>query len=97
MLRIVSASEIETTIKDLLLEENPQAIVYDQFEECLIGIVRDNDSPRAVYDYWACIDVIISQGTDYWCAIDQIRKFMIEGPHAPLFIQIPDFEEDDDD
>lgn len=93
MLRIYEpkVSQEEQTIEELLLEENPEAVLYEEFEESLIGVNRGCDLPVAVYDYWGCIDSLVTaQALEYWVAIQYLQDLIAEvKKHQPIFVQLP--------
>tara|TARA_R110002012_G_scaffold24499_9_gene81794 strand:- start:2592 stop:3050 length:459 start_codon:yes stop_codon:yes gene_type:complete len=75
-------------IADFLEEMNPDALMYDGFEEALVGYAtRCSTLPLALYDRGKCIDILVETGLsheeaeDYFC-------FNVEGcwvgPNTPL-------------
>jgi len=88
MLRFVDPDEHEETIEDLLLEENPEAVLFEEFADCLMGLNRGADLPVAVYDYWACLDVLVANGMEYWNAIQNLQDRAL-GKNQPIFVQLP--------
>ncbi len=89
MLKFVDKFEDEQTIEELLLEENPDAVLFQEFEDCLLGLNRGCDLPVAVYDYWSCIDVLEDSGMEYWDAIHELQERIVDGKNQPIFVQIP--------
>ena len=75
-------------IADFLEEMNPDALMYDGFEEALVGYAtRCSTLPLALYDRGKCIQILMDQGAsheeaeDYFC-------YNVEGcwagPNTPL-------------
>ena len=59
-------------IREILTEENPDAIIYDDMEEALIGVYRGRGNGQvgiytedtiAVYSYVKYIDILINRDT----------------------------------
>lgn len=91
MLSFVSDDLNEMSIKELLLEENPDAILFERFQDCLIGLNRGSNLPVAVYDYWECVNVIMDGGVEYWVAIQELQEMTIfESENSPIFVQFSD-------
>jgi|TARA_R110002012_G_scaffold84090_6_gene210941 hypothetical protein len=77
-----------TEVLSTLEELNPEAIMYDGFDDALVGIVaRCGTEPLALYDREKCIQLLVGQGLtntdaeDYFC-------YNVEGcyagPHTPF-------------
>lgn len=50
------------TVKEFLEEHNPDAVLFDGFDEALIGTwSRFNVGPLALYDYNKCIHILINR------------------------------------
>jgi|TARA_R100000084_G_scaffold9218_1_gene3172 hypothetical protein len=75
-------------IADFLEELNPDALMYEGFEDALVGIAsRSSTLPLALYDREKCIQILMDSGAtrevaeDYFC-------FNVEGcwegPNTPL-------------
>ena len=75
-------------IADFLEEMNPDALMYDGFEDALVGIAsRCSTLPLALYDRRKCIEILMDKGAsheeaeDYFC-------YNVEGcwagPNTPL-------------
>lgn len=73
---------------DMLEDLNPDAIMYDGFDDAIVGIIaRCATEPLALYDREKCIEILMAKGLtheeaeDYFC-------FHIEGcwagPHTPF-------------
>jgi hypothetical protein len=46
-----------------LQEENPEALLWDGFDDALIGVIRRACSPSlALYDSGKCIDILVREG-----------------------------------
>ncbi len=61
-------------IVDTLEEMNPNALLYDGFDEALVGIIaRCGTEPLALYDRNKCIQILMDKGAsheeaeDYFC------------------------------
>ena len=51
-----------TRIKDILTQENPDAIIHGGMDSALIGIYRDKyDISKAVYSYIKYIEVLVNE------------------------------------
>ena len=44
-------------LKDILGEENPKAIIFDDMDSAIIGISYKNDLPILAYSYSKCLDM----------------------------------------
>jgi hypothetical protein len=75
-------------------EENPKALLADGFEDAFIGICeRFGQQPLAAYDYFKCIDILVSQGMTEEEAMEYFEfntlgAWMGEG--TPVFIRRTD-------
>lgn len=58
-------------VKELLEDENPEALLLDGFENALIGVARRCGQPvLAVYDQDRIIQTLIEQGMDAEAAVE---------------------------
>ena len=48
-------------IKDYLAEDNPEAIIYDDVDDAIIGLVFQNHVPILAYSYSKWIDILIKR------------------------------------
>lgn len=79
------------------------AILYDGFEECLIGFGTQFSRPVAIYDYDKCIDKLIAEftdscagqdgelGCDHWSEAEEYMEFNVTGgwvgENTPIFLR----------
>lgn len=78
-------------IRDVLAEENPEAMLADGFDDALIGITANyHHAVVAVYDLDLCVDILISQGM----TADEAQEYLSYntlgayiGQNGPLFIR----------
>ena len=50
-------------IKEVLINENPLAKLYDDMDDALIGICRNRDTdPKGIYSYIKFVESLIAQG-----------------------------------
>ncbi len=83
-IEISTPADIVSTLEEL----NPEAIMYDGFDEALVGIIaRCSTEPLALYDREKCIKLLVDKGLtreqaeEYFC-------FNVEGcwagPNTPF-------------
>ena len=83
-IEISTSADIVSTLEEL----NPEALMYEGFDEALVGITaRHSTGPLALYDREKCIDILIERGMtaeeaeEYFC-------FHVEGcwegPQTPF-------------
>jgi hypothetical protein len=78
----------DQTIIDLLLEENPNAVLIDSLDAALIGLQRcPKTLPIAAYDYWWSISILCDSDFNYWEAVEYIQD-LPHGENDPVFIQL---------
>jgi hypothetical protein len=69
---------------------NPDALMLDGFDEALVGIAFRNGQPAlAVYDYDACIRVLMAQGLSQDAAVETFEFNTMGawmGPMTPLVL-----------
>jgi len=75
-------------IREFLAEMNPEAILFDGFEEALIGVASQfSNGPLALYDRDKCIDVLVHDGMT-WEQAEEYFSFNTEGsylgPNTPI-------------
>jgi hypothetical protein len=75
-------------IMDMLAELNPEAIMYDGFDDAIVGIIaRCSTEPLALYDREKCLKILVDQGATYEEALDYFC-YNVEGcwagPHTPF-------------
>lgn len=78
---------------DEISELNPEAVSYDGFEPCIVGIVERFGQPVLLaYDYEACIQLLIGRdGMDRDEAIEFFEFNTLglwAGDHTPVFIHL---------
>ena len=57
-------------IRNILIEENPEAILVDGLDKALLGINRDNN-PIGVYSYLKSIEALVEKGLSEEEALEQ--------------------------
>ena len=78
-------------LKEILAEENPEALLWDGFDAALIGVVRRACKPSlALYSASKCVQVLCADGMDY----DEAREYLdfntfcaYMGEHTPCFLE----------
>ena len=75
-------------VKEFLAEMNPEALLFDGFEEALIGVASQfSNGPLALYDRDKCIDVLVRDGMT-WEQAEEYFSFNTEGaylgPNTPI-------------
>ena len=83
-IEISTPADIMSTLEEL----NPEAILYDGFDEAVVGIIaRCGTEPIALYDREKCLQIIMDQGATYEEALDYFC-YNVEGcwagPHTPF-------------
>ena len=87
-------------IKDIMEEENPEALFADGFDDAIIGVCRKAGSePVVTYSYDKCVEVLMNQqdmpydDAIEWMEFNVVSAYM--GPHTPVFIDLikPDLNE----
>ena len=81
-------------IKDMIMNENPEAIFLDGFEEALIGcICNASHSAVAAYDTTKILNILMEQHhmppPEAVVYFDKKIHSRSIGPHAPLFLSQP--------
>jgi len=78
-------------LRETLAEENPEALLWDGFDEALIGIAyRARKPPLALYSASKCVEVLCADGMDEheargYLDFNTFSAYM--GEHTPCFIQ----------
>jgi hypothetical protein len=80
-------------IKEELAELNEEAVLYDGYEDALIGIAfRFNLPPLACYDYNKCILLLMNRdGMTHEEAVDYFQYNTLgcwAGDHTPIFVNM---------
>lgn len=88
-------------MRDVMKEENPEALFADGFDEAIIGICRKAGSePVVTYSYDKCIQTLMNQKSGSsgscmsheeaieWMEFNVVSAYM--GIHTPVFIETPD-------
>ena len=83
-IEISTPADVVSTLEEL----NPEAIMYDGFEDALVGIVaRCSTEPLALYDREKCIKLLVDKGLT-WEEAEEYFCFNVEGcwagPHTPF-------------
>lgn len=77
-------------VKEVLAEENPDALFMDGFDEAVIGIGRQYSKPAlVVYDRSKCIE-ILARDMDYEDAVEYFEHNCAcawVGEHTPLIME----------
>ena len=76
----------------LLQQQNPQAMLADGLNDCIVGIgYRGCESPLAVYDYDRCLSVFMNRdGMTHDDAVDWMEFNVIGscGEGYPIFLKL---------
>lgn len=83
-------------IVDHLGQQNPEAILFDGYEDALIGLMSRFSSEGhvlvALYDREACIRILMERDGMSWEEAEEFFSFNTEGcyagPHTPAFAHI---------
>jgi hypothetical protein len=79
---------------DDLAEENPEALLADGFESCLLGYTCNHHHPVvAVYDLGACVRKLMDDGLSDEEAVEYLSFNTLGayvGPDGPLFVRTKD-------
>ena len=74
-----------------MAEENPEALLWDGFDDALIGVVRRACKPSlALYSVSKCVEVLCADGMDYHEARDYLEFNTLcayMGEHTPCFLE----------
>jgi hypothetical protein len=80
-------------IKNIMEEENPEALFADGFDDAIIGICRKAGSlPVITYSYDKCVEVLMNQqdmpydDAIEWMEFNVVSAYM--GPHTPVFVDL---------
>lgn len=77
-------------VREVLSDENPEALLWDGLETALIGIARRCGQPTlAVYDYELCIEALRSDGMTYEDAVEYVEHNVVGGwlgEHTPVML-----------
>lgn len=79
------------TIREMLAEDNPEALLADGFDDALVGIARRCGQPTlAVYDYGLGIKVLMDRdGMSYEEAVEWMEFNVVGawfGEHTPIWL-----------
>lgn len=75
-------------IRNILIEENPEAILVDGLDKALLGINRDNN-PVGVYSYLKSIEALVERGLSEEEALEQYdtqQKVAVIDENLPIWI-----------
>tara|TARA_R100000152_G_C6657327_1_gene97194 strand:- start:118 stop:507 length:390 start_codon:yes stop_codon:yes gene_type:complete len=83
-IEISTPADIVSTLEEL----NPEALMYDGFDEALVGIIaRCSTEPLALYDRAKCIQLLVDKGLT-WEQAEEYFCYNVEGcwagPHTPF-------------
>ncbi len=83
-IEISTPADIISTLEEL----NPEAIMYDGFDDAIVGMIaRCGTEPLALYDREKCIQILVDKGVTYEEAVDYF-SYNVEGcwagPHTPF-------------
>jgi len=83
-IEISTSADIVSTLEEL----NPEALMYEGFDEALVGIAaRHSTGPLALYDREKCIEILMSKGATHEEA-EKYFCFHVEGcwagPQTPF-------------
>jgi len=76
-------------IESWLLDQNAPTLLADGFDGAFIGVLNENDEPRAVYSIDKCIDLLVKGGMTRISAEEYFYFNVIGsyvGPQTPIFI-----------
>lgn len=77
------------SVKEQLGEVNPDALLADGFEDCFIGMTCGATS-LAVYDYDACVELLMIRDTMTYGGAVEFMEFNVVGSYmgkeTPLFV-----------
>jgi len=76
---------------EMLGEENPEALLFDGFEDAFVGIARRCAQPAlAVYDREKCLEILCKRDGMTYEEAEECFGFNTEGawlgPHTPLVL-----------
>ncbi len=81
--------------KDLLAEQNPEALLADGFDTALVGTVRGYGmAPVALYSYDACVRLLMErdgmseEGAREFLEFNVLGAYV--GEYGPMFMELPD-------
>jgi hypothetical protein len=79
-------------IKEQLIDENPEALLADGFDDALIGVARRCGQPSlAVYDRTKCIEILSNDMSHE--EAEEHFEFNVTGswvgPNTPIFMYSP--------
>lgn len=82
---------MSTEVKEILKEENPEALLADGLDDALVGIARRCGQPTlAVYDVDKCAEVLMHRdGISYEEAMEHLEFNSIGawvGPNTPVWL-----------
>ena len=79
-------------IRNIMEEENPDALFADGFDDAIIGVCRKaGSSPVETYSYDKCMQTLMNQDMSYEDAIEWMEFNVVSayvGPHTPVFIDL---------
>lgn len=80
------------TPRDLLEDENPDALLLDGFEDAFIGIARRCGQPAlAVYDRDRCLDLLVRRDGMSYEEAEEFFEFNVQGAwvgeHTPIILE----------
>tara|TARA_R110000744_G_scaffold23464_1_gene59486 strand:+ start:210 stop:530 length:321 start_codon:yes stop_codon:yes gene_type:complete len=83
-IELSTPADVMATLEEL----NPDALMYDGFDEALVGMIaRCGTEPLALYDREKCIQILVAKGSTYEDAVDYFC-YNVEGcyagPHTPF-------------
>lgn len=90
----MTTSPLFAQIRDHLAEVNPEAILFDGYEDALVGVVeRFGVAPIALYDRARCIRVLVERDGMTEEEAEEFFSFNTEGcwagEHTPAFLVVP--------
>jgi len=69
-------------IREHLAEVNPEAILWDGFDDAVVGIGgRINLGPVAIYDRDKCLKILVEQGLS-WEDAEEYFSYNVDGCYA---------------
>jgi len=88
---------LNTPVTEQLLEENPEALFVDGFEDAFIGICRRFGQPSlAMYSRERCIAVLMQRDGMEYDEADEFFEFNVigayVGEHTPVFVTLDELQ-----
>ena len=94
---MTKAEKLHQKIVDLLKDENPEAVLWDGFDEAFIGVSRRCGQPTlATYSYTKCIEILVKRDKMTWDEAVECFEFNTVGgwlgEHTPICVVTEGFD-----